>query len=298
MSDNEGKPPDSENDAPPTDEDASPDDEDAAESDDRAPDDDLGPVDGDDPSAPPLDPAVVKRFLNSKKAWDVAKAAIAKMVPAQEVEDLVVLAIQDASTAAPPHVEAALVSWRAADWLRKRKRRRKYEGAMPTKAAREDAYTGEAVEDDDDGGADGYDPETDDAQELLGDHLDRLVGDNAKDREVLEWFREHARGKAYKTIGAERGYTEDQIASRIRRFKTKYEKPVRRRRQQMLLFWLGGGAAAVVVAAFAIWWFFFRPPHSYSKPLPATSATPAFTEEEGFPVGRPPPPDDERDAGP
>jgi DNA-directed RNA polymerase specialized sigma24 family protein len=301
MSDNERKPPENDEDAPPSEKGSSPEDEDAPESGDRTPDDDDGPVEGDDPSAPPLDAAVVRAFLSSKKAWDVARAAIAKKVPAQEVEELVAQAMADAVIAPPPHVEAALVSWlytiaerRVADWLRKRKRRQKYEGAMPTQAAREDDYTGEASEDESDGDAQGYDPETDhEPEDLLGDHLDQLVGDNAKDREVLGWLREHAVGKAYKAIAAERGLTEDQIASRIRRFKLKYEKPIKRRRQRMLILWLLGGAA-VVAAAALVWWLLHREQHSYYKPLSAPSANATATSEpEGLPVSHPAPPDTE-----
>jgi DNA-directed RNA polymerase specialized sigma24 family protein len=291
MSDNEKKPPEDEEDAPDSGEGAS--------------DEDDEPVEGDDPSAPPLDPAVVHAFLASKKARDVAKAAIAKKIPAQEVGELVSQAIEDALTADPPHVEAALVSWlykiaerRAADWLRKRKRRRKYEGAMPTQSAREDDYTGARIDDDADGEAApaGYSPDQDDDPgEMVGDHLLRLIGGNAKELEVVGWIREHAGGKSFKQIAAERRLTEAQIANRIYRLKLKYQKPIQRRRQRMLLVWLFGGAAAVVVAAAIVWWLFFRDEHSYYKPVTPPSANPAATAERGGPNVSHPAPDD--DAG-
>jgi DNA-directed RNA polymerase specialized sigma24 family protein len=298
MSDNDRRRPDDDQNAPE-------DDANGPDEEDEGPDNDDEPVEGDDPSAPPLDRAVVERFLRSKEARDVAIAAIRKLVPKQEVEDLANDAVVRAFRATTwPSVEAALVGWltsiarrRAIRWLEKRKRRQKYEGAMPTKGTREDAYTGAAIEDDDDGDAKGYDPEKDgEPEDLLGDHLDRLVGDNTKDLETLGWIREHAGGKAYKAIGAERGLTEDQIASRIRRFKLKYEKPIKRRRQRMLLLWLGGGAAAVVAAAVILWWLFFREAHSYLKPLPAPSANATATSaSEGLPVSHPRPPDDDEE---
>ena len=311
MSDNEKKPPEDESEAPAGEEEApesggrtvdrdgeAPDDDaEAPDGDAPAPDDDEGPLEGDDPTAPPLPPAVVRKFLGSKKALEVAKAAVAKLVPSQEVNDLVALALEDALTAPPPHAEAALVSWlyriarrRAVDWLRRRARRKKYEGAMPSDVAREDDYTGEALEDDggnaEDAGGDGAALDADaieEAEEMLGPHLERLVGDNAKERELLDMLRERANGKMLKTIAAERGYTEAQINNRIQRFKKKYEEPVRRRRQRLFLFKLFGVAAAIAVAAVLAWWWLHRDDAirrdpSRAPPAPSASASAAPPE--------------------
>jgi len=266
------------------------------------PDDDDGPLEGDDPSAPPLDAKIVRAFLGTKKAREVATAAIVKKVPAQVVEELVNEALADALEAPPPCAEAALVAWlhriarrRAADWLRRRKRRSKYEGPMPTRAAREDAYTGAPVDEDAAGPPSRaeatYDPEQDDeAEDLLGDHLERLVGGNAKDREVLGWIRRHGGGTAYKAIAAEIGLTEDQIASRIYRFKQKYYAPVKRRRQRMLLLWLFGAGAAVLAAVAVLWWLLHREERPRFKALPAPAATSSLPSlGGGMPVSHPAP---------
>ena len=310
-------------DAPESDADASKDDADAPESDARAskgdsdapkgaaddPDDDDGPLEGDDPTAPPLAPEVVRKFLGSKKAFEVAKAAVAKRVPSQEVGDLAMLALEDALAAPPPHAEAALVSWlhriarrRAADWLRKRARRKKYEGEMPSHVAREDDYTGETLAEDGDGdrasGEGAVELSDDDADDLLGPHLERLVGDNAKERELLDMLRERANGKPLKTIAAERGYTEDQLTSRIQRFKKKYEEPVRRRRQRLFLFKLFGVAAAIAVAAVLAWWWLHRGDairRDPSRAPPAPSASASAAPPEPF---MPANPTDESPEGP
>ena len=324
MSDNEKKPPEDESDAPADDEDgpesggraldrdgeAPDDDAEAPDGDAQPPDDDDGPLEGDDPTAPPLPPAVVRKFLGSKKALEVAEAAVAKLVPSQEVNDLVALALEDALSAPPPHAEAALVSWlyriarrRAVDWLRRRARRKKYEGAMPSDVAREDAYTGETVDDDgrnaEGAGEDGAALDADaieEAEEMLGPHLERLVGDNAKERELLDMLRERANGKMLKTIAAERGYTEAQINNRIQRFKTKYEEPVRRRRQRLFLFKLFATAAVLGVAALIAWWLLhrgrdIRPDPSRVPPAPSASASAAPDEPfmPALPTDEPPP---------
>jgi DNA-directed RNA polymerase specialized sigma24 family protein len=294
MSDHDKKPPEKGNDVPPKD-------EGAPESGPRASHEDKRPPEGDAPRPPPIDRKVVRRFLESKKAWNVAKAAIAKVIPPEEVEDLVVEALADALASQPPHAEAALVSWlyriayrRAVDWLRKRTRREKYEGPMPTRAALEDAYTGESL--DDGGDLAGSDLAiADEAENRLTSHLDVLIGDNAKERELREILREHAEGKTYKAIAAERGYTEDQIASRIRRFKLKYAKTLKRRRQRMLLLWLLGGLAIAGAVALLLWWLFYRgelEDRRHVEPWPAPTAPPTPTlGREGLPVSHPRPSD-------
>jgi RNA polymerase sigma factor (sigma-70 family) len=282
MSDDSKDPPRNDEDAPHDDENVPVDEKDTGEEND-------GPVDGDDPSLPPLDPAIVRRFLASKQARDVARAAIEPVVPPGEVEALVHDALVRALTADPPHVEAALVSWMyriatrtAADWLKKRKRRRKYEGDMPAQVAREDDYTGAPIDDGDgeDAGA-AYDPEEDrEPVKMLGDDLDELVGDDAKERELRDILRERADGKSYKKIASERGYTEAQIANRIYRLKQKYGPRIKRRRRNRMLIWIFGGVAAAVAVAILVWWALHRDagdirpdPSKAAPPVPSATAT-------------------------
>jgi DNA-directed RNA polymerase specialized sigma24 family protein len=102
-------------------------------------------VEGDDPAAQDLDPAILRRFLSSQRALNVAAAAIKPMVPAQQVADLATDAVIRALRARKPRVEAVIPAWLAeiarrvaARYLEKKKRRAKYEGPMPVRKARED----------------------------------------------------------------------------------------------------------------------------------------------------------------
>jgi DNA-directed RNA polymerase specialized sigma24 family protein len=257
-------------------------------------------VAGDDPNAPALDRAVVTRFLGSKAALDVARAAARKVIPSEHVDDLTADAIARALRARPPRREEALVAWltriaerTAARWLQKRARRAKYEGPMPVHVAREDDYTGEVV-DDGTGAEVGYDAEGDpEPLALLGPQLDRLVAGNAKEEELRAILREHAGGKSYKQICAERGYTEAQIANRIHRMKIKYGSRIRRER--MIIFWLKGlaWAAALAAAAGVLWWLLQRRAPAPPPPSPAPAGrTPWFRwgDDPGPPVAAPRPP--------
>jgi DNA-directed RNA polymerase specialized sigma24 family protein len=245
------------------------------------------PVEGDDPAAPPLDAAIVRRFLNSQRALDIAKVPIRKIVPRGQVDDLAADAIVRALKARPPHLEIVLPAWlmtiaerRALRWLEMRTRRKKYEGPMPTHVAREDDYTGEAVETEDPAET-AYDPDADEEPaELLGDHLRRLVGDHVRDAEVLAMVHEHSEeGKTYAEIAAARGLTPAQVANRILRFKAKYGARVKRRRQLLAVLWaVGAGLLAATLIALA-WYLLHRRPEdigpdpSRSVPSAAPSAS-------------------------
>src|ERR1019366_5610881 len=148
---------------------------------------------------------------------------------------------------------------RAIRWLEKRKRRSAYEGPMPTHVAREDDYTGEAVETVDPSDT-SYDPTSDEEPaELLGTHLHHFIGDHLRRQEVRAIIREHSEeGKTYTDIAAARGLTEAQIANRILRFKKKYATRVTRRRTLFAVFkvlgWLAFGAFVFAVT----WWLLHR----------------------------------------
>jgi len=243
-------------------------------------------VEGDDPAAPRLDPAVVRRFLSRQKALDLAAAAIRPVVPAREVEDLATDAVIRALKARPPCAEKALSSWLwviarrvAARWLEKRARRAEYEGRMPVPKEVTDDYTGHAVETHDAPVRSFFDPDLgDEAEGLLEPYLEAIVAPH--DRPILDVIRERARGgKTYADLAAERKMSVDQLDRKIRRFKTKYAPRVRRRRTILLLLKLG---AAVVVAVAAVLYFLLtrRPPISdealpdpAARPLPSASAS-------------------------
>ncbi|HEY8089092.1 MAG TPA: sigma factor [Polyangiaceae bacterium] len=271
------------------------DEEDHGDADDESPDSDPDPpvepevpVEGEDPSAPRIDRAIVVRFLGSRDAFRIAARAVRRMVPAQIVEDLAAEAIGRALTAPAPRSEKALPAWlttiarrRAIRWLEKRKRRSKFEGPMPERLAREDAYTGEAVDADLEPGELAYDPDADvGLSRLLGSSLDHYIGDDAFDRETRDIIRESATTrKTYKQIALERDTTEVAIKKRISRFKRKYAERVRRRDLMMLWLRIGGGVALAVAAVIA-YLLLRRPPEELIgpdpdmlRPVPSASVT-------------------------
>jgi DNA-directed RNA polymerase specialized sigma24 family protein len=202
--------------------------------------DDLA-VEGDDPVAPELDPAILRRFLSSQKALDVAAAAIKPIVPAQQVGDLAAEAVIRALNARKPRAEVVIPAWLAeiarrvaARYLEKKKRRAKYEGPMPVRRAREDDYTGHKVEHHAVAMGNYFDPDgPEDEEEMLDPFMDGIVLPH--DRAILEVLREQGRTKkTYAALAAERGESEDQLWRKIHRFKVKYRPRVRRRRSVML----------------------------------------------------------------
>jgi RNA polymerase sigma factor (sigma-70 family) len=278
------------------------DDDSSPDSDDEPVDEPDVPVQGDDPDAPPLDPAIVRRFLNSKEALDIARSPIRKIVPKGQVDDLAADAIVRALRARPPHLEIVLPAWlmtiaerTAIRWLEKSKRRKKYEGRMPTHVAREDDYTGEAVETDDPTDR-AYDPDEDqEPEELLGDILDRFIGDNARDRQIRDVIHEHSeKKKSYAQIAASLGLTEDQLAGRIKRFKAKYTTRVRRRRQ-LVFFLKAFGVAVFAGVAIALAWYLLHRVRDDIRPDPSPSV-PSLTPSASasapvFLQALPPPPE-------
>jgi DNA-directed RNA polymerase specialized sigma24 family protein len=229
---------------------------------------------GDNPAAPELDRAVVRRFLSRQRALDIAATVIRPLVPADQVEDLAADAVVRALKARPPRVEAVLPGWLAEiarrvaiRWLEKRKRRAQYEGPMPVAGAQEDAYTGHAVESHAEPVRTYFDEEgADEAQELVDDFLESVVA--AHDRPVLELLRERAdKKKTNAQLAAERNMSVDQLDRKIRRFKTKYAPRVRKRRTMMLLLKLGAGfVLAAAVGVFLYYWL--------QRPLPRTDVLP------------------------
>jgi DNA-directed RNA polymerase specialized sigma24 family protein len=270
------------------------------DADDTEPDE---PVEGDDLTAPLVAPAVVHRFLTTPKALRVAKNAVRRLVPRDEIENLVADALVRALKAPRPHTEIVLPGWLAAiarrtamRWLTKRKRRAKYEGPMPSRVAREDDYTGKAA-DADDAPEPFYDPAADEEPaKLLGEELDRRIGDNVRDKEVREMIREASEEeKTYAQIAAERGLTPAQVANRILRFKVKYAARVKRDRQWAFfvkLAWGTAGAGALAAIFLALYLLrhrtegIGRDPSLPERPSPSASAsTPVFLQ------ALPPPPE-------
>jgi DNA-directed RNA polymerase specialized sigma24 family protein len=271
--------------------------------------DDDEPVEGDDPTAPPLGPEVVKRFLGGKDAHRIALAAVRPIVPHDRVDDLAADAMVRALTARPPSLEKVLPAWLdaiarrvAIRWLEKRARRAKYEGAMPQQVAREDDYTGETLDDADDQGDfdPTYDPDADgEPGELLGPYLDRLIGDHGRDRETRAMLREHAEEqKSFAAIATARGLSPAQVANRVLRFKKKYGRAVKRRRTLMLMLRMAGGLVLAGALALLVWWLLHRtrdilpdPERSEPRSTPSASASAPY-----FLQALPPGPDPVRPA--
>jgi DNA-directed RNA polymerase specialized sigma24 family protein len=254
------------------------------------------PPSGDDPKDPPVPAGVVRAFLSSPQAFEIATNVIRPIVPEGEVEELVGDALTEALVAPPPSKKEVLPGWlatiarrKAADWLRKNKRRKPYQGAMPTQVEGEDDYTGHA-DDRVEPGELAYDPESDEEPgDMLGGYLDRLVGDDARDREVRGWIHDKAEGKkTYAAIAKDAGLTEAQVAQRIHRFKVKYAPRVKKR--QRMLLWLKIAAGIAVAAAIAIAWALWPAPPKpetierdpAALPLPSATAS-------GFPQAMPTP---------
>jgi DNA-directed RNA polymerase specialized sigma24 family protein len=258
-----------------------PDDDDDSDRESDPPVDDDVKVEGDDPSAPPLDEKIVRRFLDSQRALDIAANAVRKIVPKQEVADVAVDGVCRAVKAmktCPPRVEKVLPGWlaqiarRAAiRWLEKRNRRAKYEGDMPADAAAEDAYTGDAVETPDAGPRPFFEPsDAEETEGLIGPYLDRIVDE--RDRPILEILNAHAADeKPYAALAKERGMTEDALDAKMRRFRVKYGPRVRKRNRMLLLFRWGGALVGLGVAvAVVLYLLLHRSPDAPALPDPET----------------------------
>jgi DNA-directed RNA polymerase specialized sigma24 family protein len=198
-------------------------------------------------------------------------------------DDLVQDAIEEALTAfvrAPPTKDDVLVAWVAtiarrvvADHLRKRGRRRKYEGSMPDspndcESSSEDAKRDSATEP-------SYDPSDDsvDDHDLRGRSLflwlEWRVARNPIDRETFAILLEHGLGdKTYKTIAAERGIPLSVLSSRILEFRKKYVTRYKRERDRtvlLLLFFFGAAVVATLV------WLFWRHDESPRETVPPST---------------------------
>jgi hypothetical protein len=251
-------------------------------------------VEGDDPAAQELDPAILRRFLSSQKALDIAAAAIKPVIPEQEVRDLAADAVIRALTARKPRVEAVIPWWLAqiarrvaARWLEKKNRRAKYEGPMPVRKAREDDYTGHEVEHHAAPMGNYFDPDgPEDEEEMLDPFMDKIVAPH--DRAILEVLREQARTKkTYAALAAERNESEDQLWRKIRRFKVKYRPRVRRRRAVMLWLRKAGVRTAVGIAVAGALWLLYVLLHRRAEdvlPDPASLPLPSATSSVQAPL--------------
>jgi DNA-directed RNA polymerase specialized sigma24 family protein len=224
-----------------------------------------------------------RAFLTSGGTRDWVFAIVKARVPHGDAHDLTQEALAEALKAfvsAPPAIDEALLGWIAtiarrvvADFLKKRGRRRRYEGDMPEgngasseDGARESASS--AANDDGEPGGDpgargvvepSYDPRQGSADDVdlesdsLLHWLEGQVAGSPTDRETFEILLEHGLGKkTYQTIADERGITLTALSSRIFEFRKKYIERHRRERNRIWLLLLLFGAAVVVLVAWLL----------------------------------------------
>ena len=211
-----------------------------------------------------------RAFLARAETRGWVAAIVRERVPAKDADDLAQDALAEALKAfvrAPPAKEEVLVAWIAtiarrvvADFLKKRGRRRKYEGSMPDDPdSRESESESSSADDESDRVAEpSYDPREGSVDDLelkgrsLLQWLERQVAHSPRDRETLEILLEHGLGqKTYQTIADERGITLTVLSSRIFEFRNKYVARYKRERERtwllLLLFLFGAAVVAVLV---------------------------------------------------
>ena len=234
-----------------------------SDDDDRRDDDDDEPVDEDD-TGPPVTLEALKLFVATRPVLGKARTLIAARVPEKDADDLVNDAIERALRARKRPSEPRMQPWfdricarTAAGHLRKRARRKKYEGAMPVAPVKldeaglpvADPYAGDVADIDP-----SYDPEQEDFRAegiLLRRFLRQAVAGNARDEQTLSWMIQWAdEDKTYAQIADENGVTLTEIGSRVHAFKKKYLERYRRYRNAVILLLVLAGAAIVVLA----WW--------------------------------------------
>ena len=246
-----------------------------------------------------------RAFLARAETRGWVAAIVRERVPAEDADDLAQDALAEALQAfvrAPPAKDEVLVSWIAtiarrvvADSLKKRGRRRKYEGPMPN-----DPDSGESESSSADGESESegaaepsYDPREGsvDDRELesrsLLQWLERQVADRPVDRETLAILLEHGLGqKTYQTIADERGITLTVLSSRIFEFRNKYVARYKRERERawllLLLFLFGAAVVAVLVW---LLWARDEPPRGTVRPsAPSNHRSSARPRAPGRPV--------------
>jgi DNA-directed RNA polymerase specialized sigma24 family protein len=211
-----------------------------------------------------------RAFLGRAETRGWVAAIVRERVPAKDADDLAQDALAEALKAfvrAPPAKDEVLVAWIAtiarrvvADFLKKRGRRRKYEGSMPDDPdSRESESESSSADDESDRVAEpSYDPREGSVDDLelkgrsLLQWLERQVAHSPRDRETLEILLEHGLGqKTYQTIADERGITLTVLSSRIFEFRNKYVARYKRERERtwllLLLFLFGAAVVAVLV---------------------------------------------------
>jgi DNA-directed RNA polymerase specialized sigma24 family protein len=224
-----------------------------------------------------------RAFVARRGTRDWVFAIVKARVPFDDAHDLTQEALAEALKAfvsAPPAIDEALLAWIAtitrrvvADFLKKRGRRRTYEGDMPEghgasseDGARESASS--SANDDGEPGGDraargvvepSFDPRegNGDDDDLESDSLFRWlegqVAGSPTDRETFEILLEHGLGKkTYRAIAEERGITLTALSSRIFEFRKKYIARHRRERNRMWLLLLLFGVACVVLVAWLL----------------------------------------------
>lgn len=135
--------------------------------------------------------------------------------------------------------------------------------------------------------------------------LDKVVGRHPRDRQTLEILRHKARTRQ----------TDEQLAAhfelgsvgalrhRVHYFKAKYEDRrqrwlSQRNRTFALFFKITAAAVAAVIIAVVAYWLLRGRKEGRLLPAPLPAIESPFGQEEGFPVGAPPPPErEDADAG-
>ena len=229
-------------------------------------------------------PEAFRAFLVRPETRGWIFAIVEASVPADDAEDVTQDALNEALKAfvtAPPSKDEVLIVWIAtiarrvtADFLKKRGRRRKYEGTMP------DGPNGPSTDSADEAGSaddegdvsfgagphrvaePSYDPREGSVDDLelkgtfLFQWLERQVAQSPIDRETFEIVLEHGLGqKTYRAIADERGMTLTVLSSRVFAFRQKYAPRYKRERDRVLILLLLFGVAIVAI----VLWLLSRP---------------------------------------
>jgi hypothetical protein len=286
----------------------SPDDEEEPQKD--APEGEGEPEDVDD-GTPRATRAELDAFLALPETRRRAAGILGAHAPRKLVEELLHDAVNDELAARMPPRIGRMQPWFdkccrnvAARDYRKRKRRAKYEGEMPSAPVQRDE-AGEPIPVEAADPVADPDPSThpdDDGPRAEGlvfcTWMRHAVADDPSDRQTWEMMEEWADGedekKTYLTIALSRGITEAAFKKRAQRLKEKYLPRYRRWRNRAILLLVLG----VALVGALVWWIVTRqkpeptPRPPPLAPIPSASGSPPDTPfEPALPTSpRPAPP--------